>query len=99
MFQGGMIQLIDKSSGEGRRTVLVYSPTEEVITSHDKLEEKLVDLGWERYSPNDPELIQFHKASIPNFIISTPRDFSRIRSIHMYDIAYKTRNMFSVRDA
>ena len=45
VFQGGMIQLIDKSIGEGRQTVLVYAHTEEVITSHEKLEEKLVGLG------------------------------------------------------
>ena len=99
MFKDGVIQLIDKSSGEGRRTVLVYAPTEEVITSHEKLEEKLVGLGWERYPPNDPKLIQFHKTSIPDYIISMPRDFSRIRSVHMYDIAFKTRNVFIVRDA
>ena len=84
---------------QGRRTVLVYVPTEEVITSHEKLEEKLVGLGWEIYPQKNPALVQFHVKSSSDLLISVPRDFSRVKSMNMYDIAYKTRNVFSVRDA
>ena len=98
-FKDGVFRLIDKSTVAGRRTTLVYAPTGEVITSHEMLEEKLLSLGWDRYPLNDPELIQFHVRSSPVLLISVPRDFSRMRSMHMYDIAVKTRNVFTVRDA
>ncbi|CAA6670324.1 unnamed protein product [Spirodela intermedia] len=53
--------------------------------------------GWERYL-NNPVLIQFHKRSSSVLLISVPRDFSKMKSMHMYDIAVKTRNVFVVRD-
>ena len=97
-FKDGVIRRMEKPVTVGRRTILVYAPTGEEITSNEKLEEKLVGLGWERYPLNDPDFIQFHVRSSPVLLISVPRDFSRIRSMHMYDIALKTRNVFLVRD-
>lgn len=80
-----------------RRKVLVHAPTNEVITSYEALEEKLAALGWERYI-YDPHLLQFHQRSSVH-LISVPRDFSKLKSMHMYDIVVKTRNIFEVRNA
>ncbi|KAE8711929.1 Flowering-promoting factor 1 [Hibiscus syriacus] len=46
---------------------------------------------------DDPDLLQFHKRSTVH-LISLPKDFNKFRSIHMYDIVVKNRNMFEVRD-
>ncbi|VAH31241.1 unnamed protein product [Triticum turgidum subsp. durum] len=54
-------------------------------------------LGWERYL-NDPCLLQFHQRSTVH-LISVPRDFARLKLVHMYDVVVKTRNVFEVRDA
>ncbi|CAF2089600.1 unnamed protein product [Brassica napus] len=40
---------------------------------------------------------KFHKASTVH-LISLPTDFSRFKTMHMYDIVVKNRNMFQVRD-
>ncbi|URD98709.1 flowering-promoting factor 1-like protein [Musa troglodytarum] len=101
VFKNGVVRLVENVGGEqgavGRRKVLVHVPTSEVITSYDVLEEKLAGLGWERY-PSTPDLIQFHKRSSVH-LISVPTDFSKFRSVHMYDIVVKSRNIFEVRDA
>lgn len=92
----------DGMAGQGgsrrglRRKALVYVPTEEVIGSYGELEEKLRWVGWERYH-EDPELLQFHKRSTVH-LISLPKDFSKFRSTHMYDIVVKNRHVFEVRD-
>ncbi|CAL5393224.1 hypothetical protein ACSBR2_013546 [Camellia fascicularis] len=96
VFKNGVVRLDQGSSG-GRRKVLVHTPTDEVITSYEVLEEKLTSLGWERYY-DDPDLLQFHKRSTPH-LISLPLDFNRFRSMHMYDIVVKNRNIFEVRDS
>ncbi|VAI52952.1 unnamed protein product [Triticum turgidum subsp. durum] len=54
-------------------------------------------LGWERYL-NDPCLLQFHQRSTVH-LISVPRDFTRLKLVHMHDVVVKTRNVFQVRDA
>ncbi|GAB2301503.1 Flowering-promoting factor 1 [Dionaea muscipula] len=109
-FKNGVIRLVENPEAEalegggtgrqgssgGRRKVLVYLPTNEVITSYPNLEQKLVVLGWERYY-DDLSLLQFHKRSSID-LISLPKDFSKFKSVHMYDIVVKNRNMFQVRD-
>ncbi|RWR76541.1 flowering-promoting factor 1-like protein 3 [Cinnamomum micranthum f. kanehirae] len=92
--KNGVVRLIENPGPE--RKVLVYTPSNEVITSYTSLECKLTTLGWERYY-DDPDLLQFHKQSSVH-LISLPKDFSRFRSMHMYDIVVKNRNVFEVRD-
>ncbi|KAL0903467.1 hypothetical protein M5K25_027851 [Dendrobium thyrsiflorum] len=107
VFKNGVIRLENPGGGEqgdghsraggSRRKVLVHLPTNEVISSYDMLETKLGELGWERYS-GDSSLLQFHKRSSV-YLISLPREFSRLSTVHMYDIVVKSRNVFEVRDA
>ncbi|KAJ7980256.1 Flowering promoting factor 1 [Quillaja saponaria] len=90
--KNGVVRLVENP----RRKVLVHTPTNEVITSYAVLERKLSSLGWERYY-DDPDLLQFHKRSTVD-IVSLPRDFNKFKSIYMYDIVVKNRNVFEVRD-
>ncbi|XP_019054796.1 PREDICTED: flowering-promoting factor 1-like protein 3 [Nelumbo nucifera] len=107
VFKNGVVRLVENPAAEPldgssrqasttRRKVLVHTPTNEVMTSYAVLERKLLELGWERYY-DDPDLFQFHKPSTVH-LISLPREFSRFRSMHMYDIVVKNRNSFEVRD-
>ncbi|KAJ8623182.1 hypothetical protein MRB53_031711 [Persea americana] len=105
VFKNGVVRLVEnpatervdgRQSSSGRRKVLVHTPTNEVITSYASLERKLSGLGWERYY-HDPDLLQFHKQSSIH-LISLPKDFTRFKSMHMYDIVVKNRNVFEVRD-
>ncbi|XAR57095.1 hypothetical protein NMG60_11025117 [Bertholletia excelsa] len=80
-----------------RQKVLVYTPSGEVVTSYAVLERQLASLGWERYD-QDQDLLQFHKRSSID-LISLPKDFSKFKSLHMYDIVVKNRNVFEARDA
>ncbi|THU43867.1 hypothetical protein C4D60_Mb02t01330 [Musa balbisiana] len=57
---------------------------------------KLIGLGWERYY-EEPDLLQFHKRSSID-LISLPKEFSRFKSMHMYDIVVKNRETFKVVD-
>ncbi|KAF5752209.1 hypothetical protein HS088_TW01G00116 [Tripterygium wilfordii] len=93
VFKNGVVRL--DPGAEGRK-VLVHTPTNEVITSYAELESKLTPLGWERYY-DDMDLLQFHKRSTVH-LISLPKDFSKFKSMHMYDIVVKNRNIFEVRD-
>lgn len=97
----GVVRLVEVPGvvpgNNSRRKVLVHVPTNEVITSYEMLEQKLAPLGWERYHHN-PELVQFHQRSSVH-LISLPMDFSRLTSVHMYDVVVKSRNVFEVRDA
>ncbi|GLT67550.1 hypothetical protein SLA2020_398480 [Shorea laevis] len=79
-----------------RPKVLVYLPTNQVISSYSALEQILKGLGWERYS-GVPDLLQYHKHS-SNDLISLPKDFTRFNSVYMYDIVVKNPNVFHVRD-
>ncbi|KAI3713799.1 hypothetical protein L1987_72385 [Smallanthus sonchifolius] len=99
--QNGVVRLVespgsDSFQGSGRRKVLVHVATNEVVTSYDVLERMLSSFGWERYY-DDPDLLQFHKRSTVH-LISLPKDFNRFKSMHMFDIVVKNRNMFEVRD-
>lgn len=100
VFKNGVLRLVENpgedQGSNARRKVLVHVPSEEVITSYSVLERKLTDLGWERYY-HDPDLLQFHKRSTIH-LISLPKDFSKFKSMHMYDIVVKNRNEFEVRD-
>lgn len=49
----------------------------------------------ERYY-DDLELLQFHKRS-KVYLISLPKDLSKLKSMHMYDIVVKNRNEFVVK--
>ncbi|KAL8208283.1 hypothetical protein R6Q57_007695 [Mikania cordata] len=101
VFNNGVLRLVanpggDSYQGSARRKVLVHVPSNEVVTSYDVLESILSTLGWERYY-DDPDLLQFHKR-LTVHLISLPRDFNKLKSMHMYDIVVKNRNMFEVRD-
>ncbi|KAF8115816.1 hypothetical protein N665_0025s0263 [Sinapis alba] len=102
VFKNGVIRLVEnpnQSGGvtHGRRNVLVYLPTGEVVSSYSSLEQILMSLGWERYFNGDHDLIQYHKRSSID-LISLPRDFSKFNSVYMYDIVIKNPNTFHVRD-
>lgn len=88
-----------ESSSSGKKKVLVYLPTGEVVSSYSSLESILTGLGWERYYGGNPNLFQFHKHS-SNDLISLPRDFSKFNStsVYMYDIVIKNPDVFHVRD-
>ncbi|KAG7991349.1 hypothetical protein I3843_02G070600 [Carya illinoinensis] len=99
VFKDGVVRLVENPAAESldaRRKVLVHTPSNEVITSYAALERKLLSLGWERYY-KDPDLLQFHKPSTVH-LISLPKDFNRFKSMHMFDIVVKNRNMFEVKD-
>ncbi|KAK1417870.1 hypothetical protein QVD17_27004 [Tagetes erecta] len=102
VFKNGVVRLVENPGGDSfqgasRGKVLVHLPTNQVVTSYEALERMLTSIGWERYY-NDPSLLQFHKRSTIH-LISLPRDFNRLKSMHMYDIVVKTRNVFEVRDS
>ncbi|GMH08318.1 hypothetical protein Nepgr_010158 [Nepenthes gracilis] len=106
VFKNGVVRLVENPGAEApdgsrqgssrRQKVLVHVPSNEVISSYANLEEKLVELGWERYY-DDMDLLQFHKR-LTVHLISLPKDFNKFKSMHMYDIVVKNRNMFEVRD-
>ncbi|AQK42934.1 FPF1-like protein 1 [Zea mays] len=99
VFEDGIVRRADSDppSGAGAggsrpNKVLVHVPSGEVVTSYDVLERRLRELGWERYL-YDPCLLQFHQRSTVH-LITVPRDFSRLKLVHMYDVVVKTRNVF-----
>ncbi|CAL9069088.1 flowering-promoting factor 1-like protein 1 [Musa acuminata AAA Group] len=100
VFKNGVVRLVenpgDEQASAVRRKALLHTPTNEVITSYATLERELLGLGWERYY-EEPDLLQFHKRSSID-LISLPKDFSRFKSIHMYDIVVKNRHSFKVID-
>ncbi|KAL5778929.1 hypothetical protein ACOSQ2_009666 [Xanthoceras sorbifolium] len=100
VFKNGVVRLQNPGGdsmlgSNARRKVLVHVPTNEVITSYSVLERKLSSLGWERYY-DDPDLLQFHKRSTVH-LISLPKDFNKFKSMHMFDIVVRNRNVFKVR--
>ncbi|XP_062224724.1 flowering-promoting factor 1-like protein 4 [Phragmites australis] len=107
VFEDGIVRRADSDPPGGSRggagggsrpnKVLVHVPSGEVVTSYDVLERRLRELGWERYV-YDPCLLQFHQRSTVH-LITVPRDFARLKLVHMYDVVVKTRNVFEVRDA
>ncbi|XP_059434800.1 flowering-promoting factor 1-like protein 3 [Corylus avellana] len=102
VFKNGVVRLVENPAAESLgassrgRKVLVHTSSNEVVTSYAVLERKLLSLGWERYY-DDPDLLQFHKRGTVH-LISLPKDFNKFKSMHMYDIVVKNRNVFEVRD-
>ncbi|XP_057524451.1 flowering-promoting factor 1-like protein 3 [Amaranthus tricolor] len=100
VFKNGVVRLenpgTESMERSGQKKMLVHVPSNEVITNYGVLESKLMELGWERYY-DDPDLLQFHKRSTVH-LISLPKEFRKFKSMHMYDIVVKNRNMFEVRD-
>ncbi|KAK7292283.1 hypothetical protein RIF29_08061 [Crotalaria pallida] len=105
VFKNGVVRLVENPGAEAmegsrqgsRKKILVHTPSGEVMNSYAVLERKLSSLGWERYY-DDPDLLQFHKRSTVH-LISLPRDFNKLKSMHMYDIVVKNKNFFEVRDS
>ncbi|KAL8239042.1 hypothetical protein R6Q59_029484 [Mikania micrantha] len=101
VFKNGVVRLVENPGGDSlqgaaRGKMLVHLATNQVVTSYAILEQMLTSIGWERYY-DDPSLLQFHQRSTIH-LISLPKDFNKLRSMHMYDIVVKTRNVFEVRD-
>ncbi|MBA0612549.1 hypothetical protein Godav_013144 [Gossypium davidsonii] len=100
-YKNGAVRLVENSGSDQRPKpegkVLVHIPSNEVITSYEILEAKLLSLGWERYNDGGPDLFQFHKRSSID-LISLPKDFTKFKSVYMYDIVVKNPNMFMVMD-
>ncbi|KAG6502806.1 hypothetical protein ZIOFF_035094 [Zingiber officinale] len=74
-FKNRVMRIVEMENLGGRRPqlLLVYLQTEELITSHQMLEDRLRDEGWVHYPETPPELIEYHRV---NYLISLPRDFS-----------------------
>lgn len=96
VFKNGVVRLVENAGDCHSKKLLVHIASNEAITSYSVLERKLSSLGWERYY-DDVDLLQFHKRSTVH-LISLPKDFSKFKSMHMYDIVVKNRNEFEVRD-
>ncbi|KAJ3699908.1 hypothetical protein LUZ61_003613 [Rhynchospora tenuis] len=102
VFKNGVVRLVENPGSDYTTSfsvdgkVLFFIPTKAVIASYDMLEMKLVSLGWERQY-NDTDLLQFKKQSSTD-LISIPKDFSSLTSVHFYDIMIKNREAFRVVD-
>jgi hypothetical protein len=94
VFKNGVMELEPEVMS---RKALVYVPANETIKSLQALERRLGALGWERYY-EDRAIVQLHKRDGGVDLISVPRDFSRLRSTHMYDVVVKNRDHFKVVD-
>jgi hypothetical protein len=94
VFKNGVMELEPEVMS---RKALVYVPANETIKSLQALERRLGSLGWERYY-EDRAIVQLHKRDGGVDLISVPRDFSRLRSTHMYDVVVKNRDHFKVVD-
>ncbi|MCD7469917.1 hypothetical protein HAX54_009333 [Datura stramonium] len=82
-----------------RPRVLVYLPENEMISSYEELERRLIELGWTRFNnPMKSDLLQFHKSDDSAHLISLPKSFANFKSLHMYDIVVKNPSFFEVRD-
>lgn len=107
MFKDGVTRLVENPLAEPedsrnmtgvRRKVLVHIATNEVITNYDQLERILREKGWTRYYAGDSNLRQYHKSDRSNDLISLPKSFAYIKTMHLYDIVVKVPNVFSVSD-
>ncbi|KAG6506201.1 hypothetical protein ZIOFF_031519 [Zingiber officinale] len=76
--KNGVMRIVEMENLGGRRPqqLLVYLQTEELITSHQMLEDRLRDDGWVHYPEMPPELIEYHRGPDDNYLISLPGDFS-----------------------
>ena len=82
-----------------QRKVLVYRPSNHIITSLAELETRLATLGWTRlHMPALPGTLQFHRGHSSAHLITVPADFRMFKPMHLYDIVLKNRDFFEVRD-
>ncbi|KAH7445494.1 hypothetical protein KP509_01G011600 [Ceratopteris richardii] len=82
------------------KKVLVYRATNEVISSYDTLESKLLVLGWERCRSSDPLVRQYYRPENGPYLLTLPvmDYFQNLKSVHLYDIVVQSRSAFEVRD-
>ncbi|KAG6502824.1 hypothetical protein ZIOFF_035112 [Zingiber officinale] len=76
-FKNGVMRIVEMENLGGRRPqqLQVYLQTEELITSHQMLEDRLRDEEWVHYPEMSLELIKYHRGPDDNYLISLPRDF------------------------
>ncbi|KAG7028974.1 Flowering-promoting factor 1-like protein 2, partial [Cucurbita argyrosperma subsp. argyrosperma] len=89
VFDNGVIRLAEGGGGSRNRgrNVLIYTATNEAMTTLTVLKNKLLSLGWEIYY-EDAEIVQFHKPSSVD-LISLPTDFSIISlSLSLRDVSF-----------
>ncbi|KAG6597516.1 flowering-promoting factor 1-like protein 2 [Cucurbita pepo subsp. pepo] len=98
VFDNGVIRLAEGGGGSRNRgrNVLIYTATNEAMTTLTVLKNKLLSLGWEIYY-EDAEIVQFHKPSSVD-LISLPTDFNKVKARHLYDVVVRNRNLFHVKD-
>lgn len=100
----GVYSLVDNPLAENSnpgpamgRKVLVHRATNVTMATYDKLNDKLLELGWCPYFQNQ-HVQQYHRSDDKPDLITLPSFFCDIRTTHMYDIVVKTRSAFEVRD-
>jgi len=83
------------------RKILVHCPSNEIMTSFEQLDEKLLGLGWHPYDDggNTTQWRQYRLCACTPDLLSLPASFNGLGTMHMYDIVVKTRSTFQVRDA
>ncbi|KAM3316581.1 hypothetical protein ACQJBY_034611 [Aegilops geniculata] len=96
VFKNGVMQLQPEQPAAGRKALL-YVPTGERMATLELLERRLGAHGWERYYENR-DIVQLHRRDGGIDLISLPRDFTKFRSTHMYDVVLKNRDSFKVVD-
>lgn len=107
IFNDGISQLVENPlavpMNENNTTgvkgkVLVHLATNQEVTSYETLDQKLREAGWTRFWDGDDSLRQYHKSDCCNNLISLPKSFAHMKSMHMYDIVVKNPHTFRVRD-
>ncbi|KAG6506212.1 hypothetical protein ZIOFF_031530 [Zingiber officinale] len=71
---------MENLGGRRLQQLLVYLQTEELITSHQMLEDRLRDEVWVHYPEMSTQLIQYHRGRDDKYLISFTRDFSTSNS-------------------
>lgn len=89
---------MEREMHPGKRKVLVYRPTNHIISSYAELEARLAGVGWSRFPHEQQGTIQFHKGHSSNLLITLPREFRNLKPMHLLDISMKIRDYFEVRD-
>ncbi|KAG6506208.1 hypothetical protein ZIOFF_031526 [Zingiber officinale] len=71
-FKNGVMRIVEMENLGGHRPqqLLVYLQTEELITSHQMLEDRIRDEKWVHYPEMSPELIQYHRGPDDNYLIT-----------------------------
>jgi hypothetical protein len=101
-FKDGVARLVQNPhmATTSPRKILVHCPSNEMMTSFEQLDEKLLGLGWHPYyGDSTTPMRQYHLCSCTLDLLTLPPNFDSLRTVHMYDIVVKTRSTFQVRDA